>query len=161
MKIKIRRAKKRDLLKIAKLNQECFSAHRENFKRALLWTKSNFRAYPRMRYFVAQDKKEIVGYILWMEKGGFRKEAVWELEQIGVKTEKRGMGIGTKLIRESLKRIKRDLKKQKRKLKLIEVTTGIKNEAQKLYRKTLGAKPECKIKDFFNGDEVTMIARNV
>ena len=51
------------------------------------------------------------------------------------------------------------LKKRGAKLKLVEVTTGTENQAQRLYQKTLDAQPEAVIKDFFRGDEVIMLAR--
>ena len=44
-------------------------------------------------------------------------------------------------------------------MKAVEVTTGVENQAQNLYKKTLGAKVECIVKDFFRGDEAIMIAR--
>ncbi|RLG50623.1 MAG: N-acetyltransferase [Thermoproteota archaeon] len=123
------------------------------------WIRCNFNAYPRMQYFVAEIDGRVVGYILWVEKGGFRKEAVLELEQIGVLRDYRGQGIGSKLIIKSLEEMKKYLMGRGSKLKLVEVTTGTSNQAQKLYIKTLNAKPECLIKDLFRGDELIMIAR--
>ena len=128
------------------------------------WIGCNFKAYPRMQYFVAclpagRQKRRIAGYILWVEKGGFRNESVWELEQIAVDENYRGRGIGSELIEKSFEEIKKYLKKRKSIIKLIEVTTGTENKAQTLYKKTLGAKPECVIKDFFRGNEVVMIKR--
>lgn len=160
MNFTVRRMNEVDIYGVAKLNQECFSGNRDNSEMAALWISSNFAAYPRMQYFVAEDESGIVGYILWMEKGGFRKEAVLELEQIGVAASQRGKGIGIKLIEESLREIKKFLADQGRRLKLVEVTTGTENEAQRLYKKTLGAEPECIIKELFRGDELVMIARN-
>jgi hypothetical protein len=46
-------------------------------------------------------------------------------------------------------------------LKHIIVTTRVDNEAQRLYRKTLGVEIESTITDLFSADEVFMIARNV
>jgi ribosomal protein S18 acetylase RimI-like enzyme len=77
------------------------------------WIKCNFKVFPRMQYFVAQFKGKVLGYILWVEKGGFRKNAVLELEQIAVHPDYRGIGIGTKLIKESLKELKNHLRKKK------------------------------------------------
>ena len=71
----------------------------------------------------------------------------------------RGKGIGSKLVTESLEQMKRYLEERGSRLKLVEVTTGTSNQAQKLYMKTLNAKPECLIKDLFRGDELIMIAR--
>ena len=159
--IKILRAQKNDLKQIAEIASENFSGLKEK-KNAIKWVSCNFNAFPRMQYFVAvsqTNKKEIAGYILWVEKGGFRKKAVWELEQIAVKKAFQGQGVGIQLIEKSFSEIKKYLKKRKSSLKLIEVTTGAQNQAQKLYKKTLGAKKECLIKDFFRDDEVIMIAR--
>ena len=42
----------------------------------------------------------------------------------------------------------------------MEVTTGVGNEAQRLYRDTLGAEVEATICGLFGGAEAIMIARN-
>ncbi|MGA2418018.1 MAG: N-acetyltransferase [Candidatus Staskawiczbacteria bacterium] len=160
--VNIVRAKIKDLSEIAKIASENFSGLK-NKKNARKWIKCNFLAYPRTQYFVAKRSKghpgKISGYILWIEKGGFREKSIFELEQVAVKKDFQGQGIGTQLIKKSLLEIKKYLKKKGSVLKAIEVTTGIDNKAQDLYRKTLGAETECVIKNFFRGDEVVMIAR--
>ena len=126
---------------------------------AYAWVTGNARCFPRMQYFVAELDGEILGYVLWMEKGGYRDESVWELEQIAVKGGFKDKGIGTLLIKESLRHIRKYLAARGSWLKIVEVTTGTENEAQRLYRKTLGAEVEATVKDLFRGDEVIMIAR--
>ncbi len=158
MEIKITKAKKKDSEKIAEIASENFSGLKEK-KDARKWISCNFNAFPRMQYFIAKNGKNVAGYILWSEKGGFRKESVFELEQVAVKKAFQGKGVGTHLIEKSIIEIKKHLKKRGAHLKVVEVTTGTDNKAQKLYDKTLGAKAECVIKDFFRGDEVIMIAR--
>lgn len=157
-KIKILRAKKTNLIEISQIASETFSGLKDK-KTSAKWIKCNLESFPRTQYFIAVLDKQVAGYILWIEKGGFRKESVFELEQIAVKKEFQGQGIGKKLINDSLIEIKKYLKKRKSSLKIIEVTTGSNNYAQKLYKDTLGAQPECTIKDFFREDEVIMISR--
>jgi ribosomal protein S18 acetylase RimI-like enzyme len=151
-------SKKEDIKEVAQIAHQCFRGY-ASAKDAFKWISCNFNAYPRAQYFIAKEKGKIIGYILWLEKGGFRKEAVWELEQIAVLQDYRGRGVGTRLIVDSLALIKDYLKKRGSVLKVIEVTTGAGNEAQKLYRKTLGVKKEATIKNFFRGDEIIMLAR--
>ena len=158
--LKILRAQKKDTKKIAEIAAESFSVWSQGGKKAAIkWITCNFNAFPKMQYFIAKDGEKIAGYILWLEKGGFRKESVWELEQIAVDKTFQGKGIGTQLIGESLLEIKKYLKKRKSSLKLVEVTTGPHQHAQNLYKKTLGAESECVIKNLFRGDEIVMIAR--
>jgi len=154
----IRRMRENDIDAMIKVYLDCFRGMKDP-KTVEKWIRCNFNAYPRMQYFVAETDGTVVGYILWVEKGGFRKEAVLELEQIGVLAHYRGKGIGSKLVTESLEQMKRYLEERGSRLKLVEVTTGTSNQAQKLYMKTLNAKPECLIKDLFRGDELIMIAR--
>lgn len=149
---------KKDIIDVVKIASHSFTGLREKTK-ARKWIECNFKAHPRLQYFVAKINNKVVGYILWVEKGGFRKESVWELEQVAVDENYRGKGIGAELIRKSLEEIKKYLKKRKSALKTIEVTTGAENKAQSLYNKTLGAKAECTVKDLFRGDEVIMVAR--
>ena len=158
MNVLIRRMKETDIDGMTKVYLDSFKGMRDP-ESVEKWIRCNFNAYPRMQYFVAEIDGRVVGYILWVEKGGFRKEAVLELEQIGVLRDYRGQGIGSKLIIKSLEEMKKYLMGRGSKLKLVEVTTGTSNQAQKLYIKTLNAKPECLIKDLFRGDELIMIAR--
>ena len=95
---------KENLHKVAEIAKESFSGLKEQ-EHAKTWIECNFNAYPRTQYFIAKENNEVMGYILWIEKGGFRKESVWELEQIAVKEIHRGRGIASKLIKESLQHI--------------------------------------------------------
>ena len=158
MNLKITPLKKQDVKQIAQIGSENFSGLSSPAK-AKKWITCNFNAFPRMQYFVAKSGKNIMGYILWIEKGGFRENAVFELEQIAVKKEFQTQGVGKKLINDSFLKMKQYLKKRGDVLKLIQISTGAKNSAQALYKKTLGAKSECSIKDFYKTDEVIMIAR--
>lgn len=155
---KIKITEKKDLNKIATIVSENFSGLKK-IKDANKWVRCNFLAFPRTQYFVAKTNGEISGYVLWLEKGGFRKEAVFELEQIAVAKKFQGQGIGKELIKKSVLEIKKYLDKRKSILKVIEVTTGTENRAQRLYKKTLGAEAECVVKNLFRGDEVIMLAR--
>ena len=157
--VKVQLLKKEDISQVAKIANQCFRGY-GSFHGARKWITCNFSAFPRAQYFLAKEKGKIIGYILWLEKGGFRKEAVWELEQIAVSPEFQGRGAATELILQSLAQIKKSLQRRASKLKLVEITTGL-HQAPRLYQKTLGAKKEAIIKDFFRGDEMIMIARNL
>ncbi|MDD5331582.1 MAG: GNAT family N-acetyltransferase [Candidatus Nanoarchaeia archaeon] len=158
MEILVREMKERDILSISKLHQECFPTDYISKKDSLTWIKGNYKANPRFVYYVAENNKKIVGYILWIELGGFRKEAVIELEQIGISEKMRGKGVGTILIKKSIKQfINRYIRP--RKIELIKITTSNKNQAQKLYKKVLGAEPECVMRGIFGGDELIMFTR--
>ena len=156
--MKISKLTKKDIKGVISVASESFSGLKEK-ARAKKWIEGNFKCYPRMQYFTAKENGKVLGYILWLEKGGFRREAVWELEQIALTDKMRGRGIGTELILKTLPEIKKYLKKRGSVLKAIEVTTGTENKAQKLYNKTLKAEVECVVHDLFRGDEVIMIAR--
>ncbi len=156
--VKIQPLAEQEIGQIVEIASACFGGMRDKEK-SRDWVSCNFRAFPRMKYFVAKKDDSIMGYILWMEKGGFRESAVLELEQIAVKEDCRGNGVGSTLVRASLRHIQADMKKRGSKLKLLEVTTGTDNQAQSFYRKNLNAEPECIIKDLFKGDEVVMISR--
>lgn len=126
------------------------------------WFECNMRAYPRMQYFVALYRGRVVGYILWVEKGGFREDSVWELEQIAVDPEFRRLGVGRRLIEDSISYIRTYLEKRqpRSRLKLILVSSGSSNEAaRRLYENVLGAREEAVIRDLYRGDEVVYVAR--
>jgi len=155
--IKIRPMKEKDIAETAEIHSKTFMRQSLSYE----WISCNFKAFPRIKYFVAEIEEKIVGYVQWIEKSGFRKDIVLELEQIAVLPSMQGMGIGTALINQSLPTIKDELKKRNAHIKHIMVTTRDDNPAQRLYAKTLNAKVESTISNLFSSDEVLMISRNV
>lgn len=144
---------------VADIHREAFPNDGDTYIQSKQWIYSKFFGWPVNRYYVSTNNDEIIGYILWTEMGGFRKNCVLELEQLAVAADWQGQGVGTQLIDESLTQIASTLSNEKRQPKLVEITTGTTNEVQRLYKKTLGAIVECTKRDFFDEDEVVMIAR--
>ena len=140
---------------------EVSAIHSEQFLRqtnSRIWVQSNFAAYPRIMIFVARNEQDkVVGFIQWIHKSGFRKEAVMELEQIAVLNKHQSQGIAKQLIHESLQSIKDALKDSGCQLKTIIVSTRADNHALNLYKKTLGVDAVCLIKDLYSADEVLMM----
>jgi ribosomal protein S18 acetylase RimI-like enzyme len=98
---------------------------------------------------------------IWTQKSGFREQVILELEQIAVNPNDHGRGLGTKLIRDSLPLVKKQLASRGATLKHLIVTTRADNDAQRIYQKELGAKIEATITNLYSADEVFMVARNV
>jgi ribosomal protein S18 acetylase RimI-like enzyme len=146
-----------DLVPAAKVHQSTFPRQKNSFE----WLQCNLNATPRFLNFVVINKNQIVGYIIWVQKSGFRSEAVIELEQLAIIPHSQGKGIGRKLINHSLTLVKEHLAKNDSVLKHILVTTRADNIAQQLYKETLGAEVEATISNLYSADEVLMIARNV
>jgi ribosomal protein S18 acetylase RimI-like enzyme len=156
--VRVRPAQEEDLEAIAEIGSEAFRGLRPP-ERGRDWVRACWRAAPRLRYWVAEKSGRIEGYILWMEKGGFREEAVVELEQIAVRRSNRGQGIGSILVKVSLRDLEEGLRTRGSRLKLVEVTTGTDQGAVEFYRRNLGAEIAATIPDFFHGDEVILVAR--
>lgn len=128
---------------------------------SLEWLQCNLNAFPRYMMFVAQSDNEILGFITWAQKSGFRREVVLELELLAVKPNCQGKGVGKKLIVDSLPLVKTLLASKDAVLKHVLVTTRADNYAQDLYKSALGAEIEATISNLYSADEVLMIARNV
>lgn len=159
-----------DLAEVVKIHRQAFSHDNRNEDEAREWILCNYMAYPRMQYFVAdlpvpyQNIRGPIGYVLYMAKGGFaggnpEHRSVVELEQIGVRKDFQGMGVGTKLARESFKEIIRYFRSRGLSIKALEVTTGTSNEAQQLYRKVFGAEVAAIVPQLYREDEAVMLAR--
>lgn len=145
-----------DVDAVAAVHSEVFARQSASRK----WVKCNFNAYPRIMMFAAENGDgHIVGYIQWIQKSGFREEAVIELEQIAVLPDFQDKGVGTKLINESLSNIKGYLNDQGSLLKAIIVTTRSDNKVQSLYKKVLNAYVAGTIKNLYSHDEVIMLVR--
>jgi len=147
-----------DIDAVAKIHEEQFPRQLNSVR----WISCNFAACPRILMFVARDEKDqVIGYIQWIQKSGFRQQSVIELEQIAVMKSQQGKGIGTLLIEKSLLSIKEYLTDTNSNLKAILVTTRTDNSAKSLYEKVLKAKEIAVIKDLYSHDEVVMLATGV
>lgn len=153
----IRTLQQKDLKQAAKVHELAFSRQRHSYS----WLESSLNAHPRLLCFVAEIDKAIVAYIIWAQKSGFRPECVLELDQIAVHPDFHKQGIGTVLITKSLPLVKAQLVNQNSTLKHIMLSTRTDNQAQQLYRKTIGADVEAVINNLYSADEVIMIARNI
>lgn len=153
--ILVRRMTQDDLAAVAEIHSQSFPRQ----KRSAEWIDCNIRAFPRIRSYVAESGKRIRGFILWTEKSGFRDRVVLELEQIAVAPSERKQGIGEALIRRSLPDIAGQLAERGATLHAVVVSTRTDNEAQGLYRKSLGAEVEAMIPSLYSADEVIMVAR--
>ena len=140
------------------------AVHSAAFARQIMskeWVISNFSAFPRMQYFVADAGSMICGFTHWTQKSGFRSQVVLELEQVGVHPEHQGKGVGTALIEQSLPLVRSQVAGRGATLKHVIVTTRADNQAQKLYKKTLGVEVEATITNLYSADEVFMVRRNI
>ncbi|AKS23508.1 MAG: putative acetyltransferase [Leptospirillum sp. Group II 'C75'] len=105
----------------------------------------------------SDSNEKILGYCVWTEKSGFRKEAVLELEQVAIEEISRGKGIGRSLIEQSLEMVKECLSDRGSCLKAVLVSTRTDNPAQKIYAHSLGAEPIAVIPGLHSADEVLMV----
>ncbi len=153
----IRAMNKQDLKAAALIHSECFSRQRSSFE----WLSCSMEAFPRTLCFVVEDESQILGYVIWGQKSGFRPEVVIELEQIAVSLNHQGHGVGSQLIRKSLALVNKQLNSMGSELKHLIVSTRADNHAQQLYQNTLGAKLEATISNLYSADEVYMVARNI
>ena len=156
MKTLVRSYSDRDLFQVARIHAETFPRQGRSHE----WISCNVKAHPRVRCYVSEFDGEISGYIMWIEKGGFRARVVLELEQIAVRAKCRNRGIGADLIERSLADINIDIASRGRELGVVMVTTRADNHAQQLYRKTLGAEVATVIPSLYSSDEIVMVARN-
>lgn len=155
--MKVRLMEKTDLENAAEIHRLTFVRQQNS----LQWIQCNFNAFPRLLNFVAEKEGKILGYIIWIQKSGFRPQAVIELEQLAVSPNFQNQGVGRQLITESLALVNNHLSLNGSTLKHILVTTRADNFAPQLYKSTLGAEIETTITNLYSDDEVLMIARNV
>jgi len=154
----VRKLESQDIDQVVPIYREAFPGE-STPDTANIWFGCNLESFPQKICFGAWRGNVLVGYIVWTEKGGFRSEAVWELEQIAVSSKYRNEGIGSKLILDSLEHVKSHTAKRGAVLKLIMVTTNVKNPAHRLYERVLGATNEAVIRELYSGDEQIMVAR--
>ncbi|MFT6987566.1 MAG: ribosomal protein S18 acetylase RimI-like enzyme [Psychromonas sp.] len=151
--VRILKAEKNHIPGIALIYKKCFpreSMHRE-------WIASTYASFPRASYFIVEIEGEVVAYILWCFKNGFREQSILELEQIGVAPEFRGKGIAKDLIKKSFELISAEVSRLNLNIKSIIVTTREGNHAEAIYKSALGVERVALIKGYGSGDEVILL----
>ncbi len=149
-----------DISSIVDIYMQSFRGMRE-YSKAERWITVKFNSKPISIYYVALLDGKVIGYILWSEHGGFRDDAVIELEQIAVSKMHRCKGVASRLIVDSLRMLNRDyIASRGARIKLVMVTTAYTNNAKRLYEKVLNAKQVAVINDLYASDESILIARD-
>jgi len=125
--MKIRNVTKRDQKKITELYHQLYPERKQ--KRTIPIKKFNAKSF----ILVAEEKKKIVGFT-WVTFISYGISRFGYIEELFVKKDFRNRGIGTSLVKKTMKKMK------KLKVDALFVTTGRKNKnAIKLY-KDLGFK---------------------
>jgi ribosomal protein S18 acetylase RimI-like enzyme len=139
-----------------RIHKLCFKRQKDSEK----WISANRNAYPMTLCSVGVIDSRVVGFIIWEQKSGFRKQIVLELKQMAVHPDFQGRGIGKKLIEYTFRKHEYYFSLDKRKVKGVMVTTRADNiPAQKSYARTLGVKIVATIPKLFSADEVIMFAK--
>lgn len=126
-----------------------------------LWLQCCLNASPRSLCYIAEQDGKCIGYLIWMQKSGFRPEVVLELEQIAIDPKRQNCGHARQLIRDSLQDVRQQLQARHSRLKHVIVTTRADNHAQQLYASELGASIEARLENLYSADEVIMVARDL
>lgn len=149
-----------ELPQLIRLHQTVFPNDAQNTEQRKQWILSKKSAVDNEvgYYFGAIESTKLLGYIYWTHIEGIRDSL--ELEQIGIGKEYQKQGIGTKLIDDSIVYLEIELRKKVfNGIGKIRVTTSTNNDAQKLYKKTLGAEVVAIEPKLYDGDEAIMHAR--
>lgn len=147
-----------DISAAARIHELAFP--RQTFSKE--WMECAHRSFPMSQCFVAEQDGELVGFVMWTEKSGFRKEAFVELVQGGVDPSRQGTGICSTLVSESLHLVAEKIAERGAVLKNVIVNTRADNEfALRICKNVLGAQPVAVVSGIFTADEVYLVARDV
>lgn len=139
--------------------------HQQNFVRqndSQLWLKCHILSYPRDFTYVIETEKQVVGYIIWTQKSGFRQQVVLELSQIAIDKDFQHQGYATQLILVSLKQVILYLNDHDQQLDKLYISTGANNNAKSLYTKLFQPEIEATFHHLYNqnDDEIILIVRS-
>ena len=148
----IRIARQQDISTIAAIYMTCFPKELNHQQ----WIEASFCASPRSTYYVIEVSGEIVGYILWCVKNGFRASTIVELEQLAISPTHSGKGLGRALIQQSFLALGEHINQLGYSMGAVMVTTSEGNYAEKLYTSTLGVTRAALIEGYGSGNEVIL-----
>ncbi|CAF3212866.1 unnamed protein product [Rotaria socialis] len=168
--IEVREAKSDDDFdSIVRINRSIFPHDNEIDDYARLWIQHNSNS----PYFViTYNESNVVGYILSVVKGGYKRCITCELEQLAIDTNYHREGFASSLIKISLIKFQHLLQKRLQystlKIGIVYLTTGCTNySAQLLYTKILEVKQKgakiCHIygSNEYGEEEIIMVNENL
>lgn len=156
--VQVRRMRQADITTVAELHALVFP--RQTFSQE--WIECTFRSFPMSQMFVAERDGKILGFLIWTEKSGFRKDAYVELVQGGTDPTYQGKGICTSLVESSMRMVADKIAERGAVLKTIIVNTRADNHfALNIAKNVLKAEPVAVVPGVFTADEVYLVAHNV
>lgn len=139
MLIEVREAISDDKDSMVRINRSAFPHGNARDHHARLWIEKNWNS----PYFViTSNKLNVIGYILWVVKGGYKDRIACELERTAIDENYRPKGFGSYLTKVSLIKFQDSLRLKfalpQLKIGVVHLTTGCNNhQAQLFYRKIL------------------------
>ena len=150
----VRLADTPDIAAVAALHRDAFPRQMDS----VAWVSATLAASPRLLAYVLEQDQAVAGYVFWAQKSGIRPAAVLEIEQIVVSARMQGIGLGERLIRESLSLVAARLRANGQSVRSILVSTRADNRAQRIYARVLGARVVAEVEDLYSATEVFMVA---
>jgi len=148
----IRKALDSDLSEISNIYEVCFPRESNHGN----WVRACFSSAPKSVYYVIESESQIIGYILWCVKNGFRAQSIVELEQIGIHPDHSGKGHGKLLVKLSFSEFQQHVKDLGFSIGAILVTTSEGNYAEKIYKSTIGVRTAATINGYGSGNELIL-----
>jgi ribosomal protein S18 acetylase RimI-like enzyme len=156
--ISVRRMLEADIPAVSKLHETVFP--RQTYSTD--WVECTYKSFPMSQCFVGEINEQIIGFVFWTEKSGFRKEAFVELVQGGVDPAHQGTGICTALVEKSMRMVAEKIAERGAVLKNVIVNTRADNHfALNICKKVLKAEQVAVVPGLFTADEVYLVAHNV
>ncbi|MEH6567010.1 MAG: GNAT family N-acetyltransferase [Halopseudomonas sp.] len=138
--------------------------HQHAFGRAAqspYWIEVTLEAFPRFLCFVAADAGQVLGYLIWSQKHGYRDEATVELDQIAVLPEHVGDEVARQLIEESMPHVSAQLASQGICVKHINVSLREDEHLHRPYQTALDVEVATAIAGLYRLDETLMAAKDM
>jgi ribosomal protein S18 acetylase RimI-like enzyme len=149
--------KEADILGAAEVHRRAFP--RQTFSEE--WVRCNLAAFPMTFCYVAEAKGKIIGLVIYVQKSGFRQEAIVEIEQCCVDPDFQGNNIGKSFAKETIPMVASEIAKRGAKLKTILANTRENNYPVISILENLGAKAIASISEMFTAAEVYYVIRDV
>ncbi|MFT7559621.1 MAG: GNAT superfamily N-acetyltransferase [Flavobacteriales bacterium] len=153
----IRRSQPCDINGITTVYELCFPNEESHGS----WVEASMNSYPRGIYYVIESNDDVVGYVLWCVKNGFRSSTIIELEQVAIAPDFHGKGYGRALIEKSFGLFKGHVLELGYKVGAVMVTTSEGNYAEDLYISALGVARSAVLQGYGSGNEIILYNNSI